>query len=89
MSDQEDIMDRNKEEQEDDAYDEESSKDQMIPKPNTAKVDINAWRKRQSIAYTRNLLLGRRMSRGEELENNFKKSIIVVFIMLFFVRNVI
>jgi len=81
MSNQEEMMNKNKEEQDDDNYDEENSKDQMIPKPNTAKIDINAWRKRQSIAYSRNLLMGRRMSRGEKLENN--KNLLLLYCSLF------
>lgn len=75
MSNQEETMDKTKEEQDDDTYDEKPSKDEMIPKPNTAKVDINAWRKRQSIAYSQNLLMGRRMSRGEKLQ---QKNLLVV-----------
>ncbi len=66
MSTQEEPMKKNKEEQDDDGYDEESPKDAMIPQPNTAKIDINAWRKRQSIAYSRNPLKNRRLSRGEQ-----------------------
>jgi hypothetical protein len=66
MLNQEEPMKKNKEEQDDDIYNEESPKDTMISQPNTAKVDINAWRKRQSIAYLRNPLNNRRLSRGEQ-----------------------
>jgi len=65
MLNQEEPMKKNKE-TDNDLDNEEPPKDTMISQPNTAKVDINAWRKRQSIAYLRNPLNNRRMSRGEQ-----------------------
>lgn len=74
MSNQEETMRKHKQEEEDDnVYDEEPSKDTITPRPNTVKSDIHAWRKRQSIAYLRNPLR-RRMSQGEQL---FKKKSVI------------
>jgi hypothetical protein len=71
MSNQEETMDKTKEEEEDDdVYAEEPQKEMATSQQNTAKIDINAWRKRQSIAFLRNPLLHRRMSRGKQLEKN-------------------
>jgi 6-phosphofructo-2-kinase/fructose-2,6-biphosphatase 2 len=65
MSNQEETMDKTKEEEEDDdVYAEEPQKEMATSQQNTAKIDINAWRKRQSIAFLRNPLLHRRMSRA-------------------------
>ncbi len=66
MSDQTENIEENGEKQDDyDIYTDESAKDTMTFQTNTAKVDINAWRKRNSFAFIRNPL-NRRMSRGEQ-----------------------
>ena len=44
---------------------EEVPEDTGTPASNTAKQDVNAWRKRRSIAFQRSPFMHRRMSRGE------------------------
>jgi hypothetical protein len=69
MSNQQDSSEENKEEQDDDVYTEEPQNDKMTSQVNTAKIDINSWRKRHSIAYHRNpSRLRRRMSQGKLME---------------------
>jgi hypothetical protein len=86
MSNQEEIMEKNKEEQDDDVYDEVPSKEAMNSQRNTDRTDIHAWRKRQSIAFLRNPLRLRRMSRGEQFVLLF---VFVLLEVLFFVCIVI
>jgi hypothetical protein len=50
---------------------EEQDEDTMDTKENTAKIDINAWRKRRSFANPNNPLMLRRMSRGEQIWKHF------------------
>jgi hypothetical protein len=67
MSVQHETIEETKEVEDDDVDDEEPPTNAMTSHENTAKIDINAWRKRRSIAYQRNPLMFRRMSRGEHL----------------------
>jgi hypothetical protein len=67
---QEKIVEEGHEDQDnDEIFDEDGQppKDIIVPQPaKTAKSDIYAWRKRQSIAFHRNpLRLRRRMSQGK------------------------
>ncbi|CAF0870983.1 unnamed protein product [Adineta steineri] len=66
MSNNKNIMEENQEDQDnDDVYDEEPPKTMHMTDPNAAKIEINAWRKRQSLAFHRNpLRLRRRMSQA-------------------------
>jgi hypothetical protein len=70
MSNQQDSIEENKEEEDDDdVYTEEPKNEKMTSQGNTAKIDINSWRKRHSIAYHRNpSRLRRRMSQGKLME---------------------
>ena len=72
MSVQHETIEENKEEEEDDSDVDHNlpHKEITIPHENTAKIDINAWRKRRSIALQRHPLMIRRMSRGEHLDKN-------------------
>jgi hypothetical protein len=67
MSVQHETIEETKEVEDDDVDDEEPPTNATTSHENTAKIDINAWRKRRSIAYQRNPLMFRRMSRGEHL----------------------
>ena len=65
MSNQQNNIEDIKEEQDNDIYNEEPRNDTMTSQGNTAKIDINSWRKRHSIAFHRNpSRLRRRMSQG-------------------------
>jgi hypothetical protein len=61
--------------EENDDTDEEEEYE-MDVKENKAKIDINAWRKRRSLANVHNPLFQRRLSQGEkvyELRNSITK----------------
>jgi hypothetical protein len=68
MSNQSNSIEDNKEEQDSDVNKIEPGKNTVASQDNTAKIDINAWRKRRSVAFQRNPLMFRRMSRGEQIE---------------------
>jgi hypothetical protein len=70
MSVQHETIEENKEEEDNDVDNELPEMEITIPHENTAKIDINAWRKRRSIALQRHPLMIRRMSRGEHPEKN-------------------
>jgi hypothetical protein len=72
MSNVEESMEKNNEEQDDDIYDEEDPKNTMTSQETPTKSDIHAWRKRNSYAFQRNPLLVRRMSRGEQYKQKEK-----------------
>ncbi len=59
------MMSHLQEEEEDDSTDEENTKE------NTAKIDINAWRKRRSIVNANHPLLRRRLSQGKKMCVNY------------------
>jgi hypothetical protein len=80
MSKLQNLIEENKEAQDNDVHNEELQRGAMTSQENKAKTDINSWRKRHSIAFHRNpSRLRRRMSQGKSMKEVYYRYYLSLF----------